>query len=239
MRISFGLATAAIRMSVREEFDEWAADGRDRGMEERHWATAKHALGRMPVEAGDTVLDLGCGSGYAGRAIRDTYDAGRVYGLDGSPEMAANAAGYTNDPQVGYVVGDFGELPFADDSIDHVWTMEAFYYAAEPRETLREIARVLRPGGTFYCGVNYYEENVHSHEWQQWISVEMTRWSAREYREAFREAGLHVAEQDNIPDRDVEIPDASAFPTDDWETRADMVERYREFGTLLTVGVAP
>ncbi len=226
-------------MSVREEFDDWAASGRDRGMEDRHWHTAKHALARMPVEAGDTVLDLGCGSGYAGRAIRDTNDAGRVYGLDGAPEMAHNAADYTDDGQVGYVVGDFGALPVADDSIDHVWSMEAFYYAADPHHALEEIARVLRPGGTFYCAVNYYEENVHSHEWQEFISIEMTRWDRQQYRDAFRTAGLYVAEQDTIPDREIEIPAEDEFPTDDWETRQAMVERYREFGTLLTVGVAP
>ncbi|UPV76078.1 class I SAM-dependent methyltransferase [Halorussus limi] len=226
-------------MSVREEFDDWAADGRDKGMEDRHWNTAKYALARMPVEEGDTVLDLGTGSGYAVRALRDTKGAGRAYGLDGSPEMARNATEYTDDPRVGFLVGDFDHLPFADDSVDHVFTMEAFYYANDPHETLREIARVLRPGGTFFCAVNYYEENVHSHSWQENIDVEMTRWSAREYREAFRDAGLHVAEQDNVPDRETEIPDASEFPTDDWNSRADMVERYREFGTLLTVGVAP
>ena len=61
-------------MSVREEFDAWAAEGRDRGMEDRHWHTAKHALTRMPVEAGDTVLDLGYGGGYAARALRDADD---------------------------------------------------------------------------------------------------------------------------------------------------------------------
>jgi SAM-dependent methyltransferase len=226
-------------MSVRAEFDEWAATGRDRGMEDRHWHTAKHALARMPVESGDVVLDLGCGSGYAGRALRDADDAGRVYGLDGSPEMARNASEYTDDPQVAYVVGDFGSLPFAEDAVDHVWSMEAFYYAGDPTETLREVRRVLRPGGTFYCAVNYYEENVHSQDWQEMIGVDMTRWSRERYRDAFREAGLHVAEQDTIPDREIEIPPAEAFPTDDWETREDMVERYREYGTLLTVGVAP
>jgi len=67
----------------------------------------------------------------------------------------------------------------------------------------------------------------------------MTLWSRSEYREAFREAGLLVAEQDAIPDNEVEIPPESAFPTDDWERRADMVDRYRTWGTLLTVGVAP
>ncbi|WP_117365706.1 class I SAM-dependent methyltransferase [Natrarchaeobaculum sulfurireducens] len=226
-------------MSVREEFDDWAASGRDKGMEERHWHTAKHALARMPVESGDVVLDLGCGSGYAGRALRDTKGAGRIYGLDGSPEMARNAAGYTDDSDVAYLVGDFDTLPFADDSIDHVWSMEAFYYAADPHNTLSEIARILRPGGTFYCAVNYYEENVYSHEWQEFISIEMTRWDREQYRAAFREAGLYVGEQDTIPDREIEIPEAAAFPTDDWDTREAMVERYRELGTLLTVGVAP
>ena len=242
-------------MSVREEFDEWAADGRDRGMEDRHWNTAKYVLARMPVEEGETVLDLGTGSGYAARSLRDAKGAGRAYGLDGSPEMARNARSYSegndgdgegnddggddSDGSVGFLVGDFDHLPFADDSIDHISTMEAFYYANDPREALREVRRVLRPGGTFFCAVNYYEENVHSHSWQDNIDVEMTRWSAAEYREAFREAGLYVAEQDNVPDRDTEIPDESEFPTDSWDSRAEMVERYREFGTLLTVGVAP
>jgi len=225
-------------MSVREEFDDWAKSGRDRGMEDRHWHTAKHALARMPVEAGETILDLGCGSGYAGRALCDTYDAGRVYGLDGSPEMTRNAREYTDDDRVGYVDGDFSSLPFATDSIDHVWSMEAFYYATDPGETLEEIARILRPGGTFYCAVNYYEENVHSHAWQDNISIPMTRWNRSQYREAFREAGLFVAEQDNIPDQDISIPAEDAFPTEEWDSRDEMVERYREFGTLLTVGVA-
>jgi ubiquinone/menaquinone biosynthesis C-methylase UbiE len=226
-------------MSVRDEFDAWATDGRDKGMEERHWHTAKHVLARMPVEPGDVVLDLGCGSGYAGRALRETKGAGRVYGLDGAPEMARNARSYTDDESVAYLVGDFDELPFADDSIDHVFSMEAFYYAADPHHALAEVARVLRPGGTFFCAVNYYEENEASHAWQENIAVEMTRWSGPEYREAFRDAGLYVAEQDNVPDLEIEIPPEDAFPTEDWETREAMVERYRTLGTLLTVGVAP
>lgn len=226
-------------MGVREEFDAWAADGRDKGMEERHWHTAKHALARIPIESGDVVLDLGCGSGYAGRALRETGGAARAYGLDGSPEMVGNARSYTDDPAIGYVGGDFDALPFADDSIDHVWSMEAFYYADDPHSTLSEIRRILRPGGTFYCAVNFYEENVHSHQWQEFISVAMTRWSREQYREAFRSAGLHVAEQDAIPNREVEIPPEREFPTEEWNTRQEMVERYREYGTLLTVGVAP
>ena len=225
-------------MSVRAEFDAWADEGRDRGMETRHWHTAKHALGRMPVEAGETVLDLGCGSGYAARALREADDAGRVYGLDGAPAMVHNARSYTDDAGVAYVLGDFGSLPLAGDAVDHCFSMEAFYYAADPHDALAELRRVLRPGGTFYCAVNYFEENVHSHDWQESIEVDMTLWSYADYREAFREAGFVVAEQDTIPDRETEIPPESEFPTYEWATREDMVERYREYGTLLTVGVA-
>ncbi len=225
-------------MSVREEFDEWATSGKDRGMEDRHWHTAKHVLARMPVEDDDAVLDLGTGSGYALRALRER-GIGRAYGLDGAPEMTRNARRYTDDDAVGYLIGDFDSLPFADGSLDHVFSMEAFYYASDPINTLREIRRVLQPGGTFYCAVNYFEESEASHAWQEYINIEMTLWSRDDYREAFREAGLYVAEQDNVPDRETEIPPASEFPIDDWDSREAMVDRYRTWGTLLTVGVAP
>ena len=225
-------------MSVREEFDQWATAGKDRGMEQRHWHTAKHVLARMPVESGDRVLDLGTGSGYALRALRER-GIGRGYGLDGAPEMARNARGYTDDTEIGYLVGDFDSLPFADNSLDHVFSMEAFYYASDPIHTLEEVRRVLAPGGTFHCAVNYYAENEASHAWQENITVEMTLWSREAYRSAFREAGLYVAEQDTIPDREIEIPPESAFPTEDWDTREAMVDRYRTWGTLVTVGVAP
>ena len=225
-------------MNVGDAFDEWAEAGKDRGMEQRHWHTAKHALGRMPVEDGDVVLDLGCGSGYAARALRAAGGAGRAYGLDRSPQMAKNAREYTDDGAVGFLVGDFQHLPLAADSVDHAFSMEAFYYAPDPVEALRELRRVLRSGGTFYCAVDYVANNPHTAEWDEYVDVEMTRWSAEEYREAFREASLAVAGQDSIPDREIEIPPAEAFPTDDWESREAMVERYRTYGTLLTVGVS-
>jgi ubiquinone/menaquinone biosynthesis C-methylase UbiE len=173
------------------------------------------------------------------RALRETTEIGRGYGLDGSPQMLANAKSYTDDDQIGFVRGDFDELPFQTGSIDHVFSMEAFFYAADPHQTLTEIARVLRPGGTFYCGVNFFEESVHTHKWQDNVDIEMTLWNSEEYRDAFREAGLFVAEQEMIPDTETEIPPESEFPTEDWESRDVMRERFREHGTLLTVGVAP
>ncbi len=225
-------------MSVRDEFDEWAREGRDRGMEKRHWHTAKHALAWIPVESGDTVLDLGTGSGYAARALRAVYGAGRAYGIDGAPQMARNARSYTDDAAVGYLVGDFEHLPLAADSVDHVFSMEALYYARDPHAALRELHRVLCPGGTFACAVDYFEESVHTHGWSENVEIPLTRWSETQYRTAFREAGFRVGVQNRIPDRETDIPPAEAFPTEEFDTREAMLERYRDHGTLLTVGVA-
>lgn len=116
---------------------------------------------------------------------------------------------------------------------------EAFYYARDPVRALSEIRRVLRSGGTFFCGVNFFEESEHTHDWQHRIGVEMQLWNQRQYRENFRDGGLYVAEQQTIPDTEVEIPPAEEFPTESWETREAMIDRYRTWGTLLTVGVAP
>jgi ubiquinone/menaquinone biosynthesis C-methylase UbiE len=226
-------------MPVREEFDQWAASGRDRDMEAHHWHTAKHALARMPLEEGDTVLDLGTGSGYALRALAETHGIDRGIGLDGSPEMVVNAREYTAADSLAYTAGDFHHLPIAADSVDHVWSMEAFFFAQEPVALLEEVRRVLRPGGTFFCAVNFFEESEQSHRWRDRIDAPMSLWSRQEYRTLFREGGLHVAAQDTIPDEEIDIPPESAFPTEEWETRAAMVDRYRTWGTLLTVGVAP
>jgi ubiquinone/menaquinone biosynthesis C-methylase UbiE len=226
-------------MSNRAEFDQWAESGRDQAMEDEHWHTAKQALARMPVEEGDTMLDLGTGSGYALRALWDTHQLDRAIGLDASPEMVTNAREYTDSAGIGYAAADFHELPIASNCIDHAWSMESFFFAQEPVELLEEIRRVLRPGGTVFCGVNFYEESEQSHRWQQRIDAPMQLWSRQEYRDLFRTAGLHVAPQETIPDEEIDIPPADAFPTEEWETREAMIDRYRTWGTLLTVGVAP
>lgn len=226
-------------MDVRQEFDQWAASGRDRGMEEEHWHTAKQALARMPIEAGDTVLDLGTGSGYALRVLNDVHRLHRGIGLDASPKMVGSAREYTDTHRLDYTVGDFHQLPIADESIDHVWSMEAFFFAGKPIEVIKEIRRVLRPEGTFFCAVNFYEESEQSHRWREHIEAPMYLWSQQEYRSLLREGGLYVATQDTIPDEEIAIPPEDEFPTDEWETREAMVDRYRSWGTLLTVGVAP
>jgi len=226
-------------VSRRDQFDQWAESGQDREMEDHHWHTAKEALTKLPIEEGDTVLDLGTGSGYALRALAETHRLDRAVGVDISPEMVANAREYTANDAVEYTVGDIHHVPVAADSVDHVWSMETVFFSQDPVAVFEEVRRVLRPGGTFTCLVNFYAESEQSHRWRERIDAEMSLWSRAEYRDLFREAGLAVAIQETIPDEEIEIPPAEAFPTEEFETREAMVDRFRTWGTLLTVGVAP
>lgn len=105
----------------------------------------------LDLGQGEAVLDLGCGAGAdVLRIAREIGPTGRAVGIDLNPAMVeavrerAAAAGLTNvEAQVG---GD-GVLPFADGTFDVVHTERVLIHVADPDATLREVVRVLRPGG--------------------------------------------------------------------------------------------
>lgn len=112
----------------------------------------------LPVEhaglhEGQTVLDLGSGAGLdAFVARRVVGEAGRVLGVDFTPEMVekarANAAalGYAN---VQFEHGDIEALPFADASVDVVISNCVLNLVPDKARAFAEMARVIRPGGHF------------------------------------------------------------------------------------------
>jgi SAM-dependent methyltransferase len=100
------------------------------------------------VEPGSAVLDLACG---AGRHVEDLRAAGyRAFGLDLSEELLRVARGEAGQP---VVRADMRELPVATASVALVTSFfTSFGYfpeAAEDERVLREIRRVLRPGGVY------------------------------------------------------------------------------------------
>jgi arsenite methyltransferase len=105
------------------------------------------------LREGETVLDLGSGAGADVLiSARRVGDAGRVIGLDMTDEMLALArenAARAGAANVEFVKGHIEEIPLADASVDVVISNCVINLSSDKTAVLREVARVLRPGGRF------------------------------------------------------------------------------------------
>lgn len=106
-------------------------------------------VGRMLAgKSGDRVLECGCGEGSAANYIAKKYGY-QITGLDLLPlnitraHREAKREGNNNT----FVVGDYMDLPFPDNSFDAVYAMETLVHALNANELFSGIFRVLKPGG--------------------------------------------------------------------------------------------
>jgi arsenite methyltransferase len=104
-----------------------------------------------PIHPGEAVLDLGCGAGFDSFvAAQLVGTAGRVAGVDMSAEMVAVAAAGLREvtfPQIEFRVAEVEALPFPDASFDIALSNGVLNLIPDKAAALREIFRVLRPGG--------------------------------------------------------------------------------------------
>jgi demethylmenaquinone methyltransferase/2-methoxy-6-polyprenyl-1,4-benzoquinol methylase len=98
------------------------------------------------LKAGNWALDVACGSGkLTAQLARVAGDGGRVVGLDFSPEMLEVAR--RDHPGLEFVEGDALKLPFDDATFDATTMAFGLRNLADPVEGLREMLRVVKPGG--------------------------------------------------------------------------------------------
>lgn len=180
-------------VKTAELFDEWARKGKAEGMEDGHSPRAIKALERIPLEAGQTILDLGCGNGWATRWMHERAPGGIAHGLDASELMIQRAqAQSATFPNLKFQVGQFEELLIADSSIHHVFSFEALYYSIDLKKALSEIHRVLEVGGTLTIGTDFYEENPQCHGWPDRMQIPMTLLSTQGWIDSIKNSGLKV-----------------------------------------------
>lgn len=100
--------------------------------------------------AGDRVLEIGPGVGWIMEAVLETCpDMGAIIGLDVSPEMSKAGLQRWTDPRVHYVTYDGLHWPFADDSLDVIYSCAAIQHVEKHFAffILTEAYRTLKPGG--------------------------------------------------------------------------------------------
>lgn len=129
----------------------------------------------LPYAPGDRLLDVGCGCGAVMGILAAAHPGLRLSGIDREPrqvEAARRHLAALGVPDADVRVGDAARLPWPDGAFDHAYLMWFVEHVPDIEPILREIRRVLRPGGTITLNETEYESY---HVWPDhpdWDQVE-------------------------------------------------------------------
>lgn len=120
-------------------------------MNASHAALTTWGLSHVSVGPSFTTLDIGCGGGRTMQRLASMSPAGRVMGIDVSPQSVAVARKTNEDAiargQMGVQLGRVSALPYRDATFDLATAVETHYYWPDLVRDLGEVKRVLEPGG--------------------------------------------------------------------------------------------
>jgi arsenite methyltransferase len=175
------------------------------GMNRGNRAFNERAIERLEVHAGSRVLDLGFGGGLTFGPLLERR--ARVVGVDRAQDMvAAAAARHRADVDAGRLsvhAGEVQALPLEDASVDRVLTVNTVYFWPDLEPGLREIHRVLAPGGRVVIGIR--DGSV----MERVDRAVFTLRPPAEIAAALETAGFAAAEVDTAPDATTHLITAS------------------------------
>lgn len=219
--------------TLREEFNRWAEAGRGEGMERDHLPITSPVLEKMGLAATDNLLDVGCGTGWLSRRLAAMVPEGRVVGMDISDEMIRVARRTSQEfENVLFVTGEVGEIPWEGNFFSHAISVESAYYWPEPTAGIKEIFRVLRPGGRAWMLINYYKDNLDCHQWDELLAVKTHLLPAEEWSGMFREAGFVGVAHERVVDPSPSPEEYSGR----WFRDAAQLKAFKAEGALLVYG---
>ena len=137
-----------------------AADAYERFMGRWSRELAPGLVRFAEIRHGDTVLDVGSGTGALTAAVAAAVPSCRITGIDPTASYVAFADARHSSPHVRFEVGDARHLRFGDASFDRAISLLAFNFIPDPAKALNEIVRVTRPRGTVAAAVWDYEAGM-------------------------------------------------------------------------------
>lgn len=165
-------------------------------MNATHSKLTDWGLAHIAIETHDTILDVGCGGGRTLHKLADMVTQGKVYGIDYSKESVAVAsrtnARWIDRTRVEIRHGSVSHLPFSDDVFDLVTAVETHFFWPDLPADMREVLRVLKPGGALIMIAEIYKgaKTMAARLAEKYVPCAgMTLLSADEHRSLFANAG--------------------------------------------------
>ena len=176
-----------------ERFDRWSSTYEDSWMqralfEQAHRATLALAAGIVQQPA--SILDVGCGTGKLLRQARSYWPQAHLIGVDPARGMIEMAQRLT--PTTTFLTGMAEALPLRDASVDLAFSTISFHHWQDQAAGVREIARVLRPGGYFLL------VDLSFPDWLLRVFRLKRVHSRARLRALFQQAGLRVQTQRKV-----------------------------------------
>ena len=201
---------------VGKKFDVWAKNGKAEQMEIEHKKTVLKFLKTIQFDRPFVFLDVGCGNGWVLRVIVKEKNCKKAIGIDKSKKMIMQAKSKKTSNKEEFVYADIETFKYKE-KLDIIFSMESLYYAESVEIALRKIYILLKTGGQFICGTDFYKDNKTTARWSKMMNLKMHLYSKKQWREIFKDAGF------SVKTKQVKDPN-------------DRKKWRREFGTLFIIG---
>jgi ubiquinone/menaquinone biosynthesis C-methylase UbiE len=132
-----------------ENFNRWSGTYEDSWLQRMYFDRIHNRVLNLANLrfASVSILDVGCGTGRLLRKARERWPHARIIGVDPAEGMVNKARQLM--PESTFMVGPAESIPLQDASVDLVFSTASFHHWSDQLQGLREIRRVLRPGGQF------------------------------------------------------------------------------------------